>query len=244
VINLLGGKCVFVDSYPSFRLPLDAIERQITSRTKLIIVNSPCNPTGMVYTREELEGLAKIARRHDLIVMSDEIYEAFCYDDAYVSMASLYEKTLLLRGFSKAYAMTGWRLGYAVVQECLRPLLEEMTKIQQYTFVCAPTPFQKVALAALDYDISDKVAAYRQKRDLVCSLLADTFDMARPGGAFYCFIKSPDPSATAFVKKAIAGNILIIPGEVFSEQDTHFRLSYAADNEQIERGCALLRGLC
>ena len=197
----------------------------------------------MVYTEEELKGLAKIARSHDLIVMSDEIYKAFCYDERYTSMASLYEKTLLLSGFSKAYAMTGWRLGYAVVQECLRPLLEEMTKIQQYTFVCAPTPFQKVALAALDYDISDKVAAYREKRDLVCSLLAGDFDIVRPGGAFYCFIKSPETSATTFVKKAIAGNVLIIPGEVFSEQDTHFRLSYAADNEQIEEGCRRLKDL-
>ncbi|MCF7972191.1 MAG: aminotransferase class I/II-fold pyridoxal phosphate-dependent enzyme [Phycisphaerae bacterium] len=241
LINLLGGRCVFVDSYPDFRLPVEGIRRSITERTKLIIANSPCNPTGMVYAREELEALARVASEHDLIVMSDEIYGQFCYDGAYPSMAQLYDKTLLLRGFSKAYAMTGWRLGYAAVQDCLQPLLEEMIKIQQYTFVCAPAPFQKAAIAALDYDISDLVAIYRTKRDLLVTELSGTFDLATPGGAFYAFVKSPQGSATEFVKKAIANNVLVIPGNVFSEQDTHFRISYAATEAEIKRGCDLLR---
>ncbi|MCP4454193.1 MAG: aminotransferase class I/II-fold pyridoxal phosphate-dependent enzyme [Planctomycetes bacterium] len=243
LINLLGGRCVFVDSYPDFRLPVDGIRQCITERTKLIIVNSPCNPTGMVYAREELEALASVARQHDLIVMSDEIYNPFCYDSAYTSMAALYEKTLLLRGFGKAYAMTGWRLGYAAVQDCLKPLLEEMIKIQQYTFVCAPTPFQSAAIAALDYDISDLVASYKQKRDLLVSELAGAFGLVTPGGAFYAFVKSPHASATEFVKKAIANNVLIIPGNVFSEQDTHFRISYAASDDVIKQGCDLLKAL-
>jgi aspartate aminotransferase/aminotransferase len=241
LINLLGGRCVFVDSYPDFRLPVEGMRRCITERTKLIIANSPCNPTGMVYSREELESLAKVAGEHDLIVMSDEIYGQFCYDSAYPSMAQLYEKTLLLRGFSKAYAMTGWRLGYAAVQACLKPLLEEMIKIQQYTFVCAPTPFQTAAIAALDYDISDLVALYKTKRDLLVRELSGPFELATPGGAFYAFVKSPLGSATEFVKKAIANNVLVIPGNVFSEQDTHFRISYAATEAEIKRGCDLLR---
>lgn len=241
VVNLLGGTCVFVDSYPDFRLPVDGIRKHITDRTKLIIVNSPCNPTGMVYSRDELEALARVAGEHDLIVMSDEIYSPFCYDSDYTSMAQVYEKTLLLRGFGKAYAMTGWRLGYAAVQDCLKPLLEEMIKIQQYTFVCAPAPFQMAAIAALDYDISDFVALYKQKRDLLVSELSGSFELAMPGGAFYVFAKSPEPSATAFVKKAIANNVLVIPGNIFSEQDTHFRISYAATDEIIKRGCDLLK---
>ncbi len=243
LINLLGGRCVFVDSYPDFRLPVEGIRQCITERTKLIIVNSPCNPTGMVYAREELEALARVAEQHDLIVMSDEIYKPFCYDSAYTSMAELYEKTLLLRGFGKAYAMTGWRLGYAAVQDSLKPLLEEMIKIQQYTFVCAPTPFQTAAIAALDYDISDLVASYKQKRDLLISELSGTFELATPGGAFYAFVKSPQVSATEFVKKAIANNVLIIPGNIFSEQDTHFRISYAASDDVIKQGCDLLKAI-
>ena len=243
VVNLLGGKCVYIDSYPDFRLPVESIRRSITERTKLIIVNSPCNPTGMVYSREELQALATVAAQHDLIVMSDEIYCPFCYDEAYTSMAQLYDKTLLLRGFGKAYAMTGWRLGYAAVQDSLKPLLEEMIKIQQYTFVCAPAPFQAAAVAALDHDISDLVASYKQKRDLLVSELSGTFDLAAPGGAFYAFVKSPEASATAFVKKAVANNVLIIPGNIFSEQDTHFRISYAASDDVIKHGCDLLKAI-
>jgi len=244
VINMLGGVCVFVDSYPDFGLPIEKISDAISSRTKLIIVNSPCNPTGVVYSSEELRKVADLARGHDIILMSDEIYEQFSYDGACPSLAQHYEKTLLLRGFGKAYAMTGWRMGYCAAHPCLKPVLEEMTKIQQYTFVCAPAPFQKAAIAALSCDISGLVAQYRRKRDLAHSLLRDRFELAKPGGAFYLFAKAPGEVGTSFVEKAIAHNVLIIPGHIFSERDTHFRLSYATTDAEIERGCDLLRGLC
>lgn len=244
VINMLGGVCVFVDSYPDFGLPLEKISNAISSRTKLIIVNSPCNPTGAVYSKEELRSVADLARGHDIILLSDEIYEQFSYDGACPSLAQHYEKTLLLRGFGKAYAMTGWRMGYCAAHHCLKPILEEMTKIQQYTFVCAPTPFQKAAIAAISCDISALVAQYRRKRDLAHSLLRDRFELTKPGGAFYLFVKAPDELGTQFVEKAIAKNVLILPGHIFSERDTHFRLSYATTDAEIERGCDLLRSLC
>ena len=159
VINMLGGKCVFVDSYPDFDLPVENIGRAVTAKTKLIIVDSPCNPTGVVYSAQRIKALAAVAAKNDIPVISDEIYERFCYDGPCPSIAHYYDKTLLLRGFSKAYAMTGWRLGYAVADRCLGNVIEEMTKLQQYTFVCAPTPFQKAAIAALDYDVSEFVDA-------------------------------------------------------------------------------------
>jgi len=240
VIHLLGGKCVFVDSYPDFRLPIEGMRNSITDKTKLIIVNSPCNPTGMVYTGDELQSLANLARQHDLIILSDEIYERFCYDTDYVSMASLYERTLLLRGFGKAYAMTGWRLGYAACHPILRPVIEEMIKIQQYTFVCAPAPFQQAAVAALDYDVTGLVDAYKQKRDLLCSELTHSFDIARPEGAFYAFAPAPGHNGEAFVERAIKSNCLVIPGNVFSEKNSHFRISYATANSDIERGSQIL----
>ena len=140
--------------------------------------------------------------------------------------------------------MSGWRLGYAAVHESLANIIEEMTKIQQYTFVCAPTPFQKAAIAALDYDVSDLVDAYRKKRDILYEGLKSKFELTRPGGAFYAFVKTPaGGSATQFVEKAIANNVLIIPGNVFSEKDTHFRISYAASDEKIKQGIEILRGL-
>jgi len=243
IINMLGGKCVFVDSYPDFKLPVDGINRSVTAKTKLIILNSPCNPTGVVYSEEQIKVLAETAAEKDILVMTDEIYEKFCYDGNCPSIANYYDKVLLLRGFSKSYAMAGWRLAYVAAHESLADLVEEMTKIQQYTFVCAPTPFQKAAIAALDYDISDLVDAYRKKRDLIYEGLGDKFELVKPEGAFYAFVKAPGGSATQFVEKAIANNVLIIPGEVFSEKDTHFRLSYATSDEKIERGIEILRRL-
>jgi len=244
IINMLGGKCVFVDSYPDFKLPVGRISQAITNKTKLIILNSPCNPTGAVYSEEQIKALAKIAAEKDILVITDEIYEKFCYDSNCPSIANYYRKSLLMRGFGKAYAMTGWRLGYMAADESLKNVIEEMTKIQQYTFVCAPTPFQKAAIAALDYDINDLVDAYRRKRDLIYDGLGDKFDMVKPGGAFYAFVKAPaGGSATEFVKKAIANNVLTIPGNVFSEKDTHFRISYATSNEKIEQGIEILRRL-
>jgi aspartate aminotransferase/aminotransferase len=118
-----------------------------------------------------------------------------------------------------------------------------MTKIQQYTFVCAPTPFQKAAIAALDYDVSNLVDTYRKKRDLLYEGLKDKFELIKPGGAFYAFVKAPGGSGSNFVEKAIKNNVLIIPGNVFSEKDTHFRISYATSDNKIEQGVEILRGL-
>jgi aspartate aminotransferase/aminotransferase len=243
LVNMLGGKCVFADSYPSFALPVEGIRKVITSKTKMIIVNSPCNPTGVVYPEEQIKALAKVAAEKDVLVVTDEIYERFCYDSGCPSIATYYDKTLLMRGLSKAYAMTGWRLGYTAAPEPLQDVIEQMTKIQQYTFVCAPSPFQKAAMAALDYDVSEFVDAYRQKRDMVYEGLRDKFEMVKPGGAFYAFVKAPAGGATKFVEKAIANNVLIIPGNVFSEKDTHFRISYATSDEKIKQGIEILRSL-
>lgn len=243
IINMLGGRCVFVDSYPDFRLPVDGIAAAITEKTKLIICNSPANPTGVVYTDRELEALAKVAAEKDILVMSDEIYEKFCYDGPCPSIAKYYDKTLLMRGFSKSYGMPGWRMGYVAAGEVLHEVVEEMTKVQQYTFVCAPTPFQKAAIAAMDCDVSGLVDDYRKKRDLIYDGLSDTFELVRPGGSFYAFLGVPGGGATEFVEKAIKNNVLIIPGNVFSERDTHFRISYATSDEKIQEGVEILRGL-
>jgi len=244
IINMLGGKCVYVDSYPDFKLPVEKIAQSITDKTKIIILNSPCNPTGMVYTQDEIESIAKIAREKDIVILSDEIYEKFCYDGPCPSITKFYDKTILMRGFGKAYAMTGWRLGYIAVSDSLKEVIEQMIKIQQYTFVCAPAPLQAAAIAALDYDMSAFVDRYRLKRDMVYNGLKDKFELVKPQGAFYAFVKAPDGiTATKFVEKAIANNVLIIPGNVFSEKDTHFRISFAASDEKIQQGTEILCNL-
>ncbi len=244
LVNLLGGKCVFVDCYPDFELPAEKIAAAITPKTKMIIVNSPCNPTGAVYSAGRVEAVARIAAEKGVLVLTDEIYETFCYDGDCPNMANYYDNCLVLGGFSKSHAMTGWRLGYVAAPQSLRGVVEAMTRIQQYTFVCAPAPFQKAALAALDYGVSGYVAEYRAKRDLLYDGLRDKFEIVKPGGAFYMFVKAPEGrTGTQFVEKAIAKNVLIIPGNVFSEKDTHFRISYATSDEKIRQGVDILRGL-
>ncbi len=238
--NLVGGKCVPVDTYPDFRPDAGKIADAITDRTRLLIINSPANPTGAVYSRTELEQIAEVAEKHDLLVVSDEIYNDFCYDEPFVSMASVYDNTLLLRGFSKSYAMTGWRLGWATGP---RPVVEQMTMLQQYSFVCAPSMAQAGGVRAIGTDVSEHVADYQRKRDIVQDMLGEAFGLIKPAGAFYAFVPAPGGEATPFVEKAIASNVLIIPGGVFSERDTHFRISYATDDNQLRKGLEILAGL-
>jgi aspartate aminotransferase/aminotransferase len=242
LINLVGGRCVFVENYPDFRLPVAGIAAALSEKTKLIILNSPANPTGAVYSDADVRAVAELACEHGIVVMSDEIYEAFCYEGKAASIGHYYDRVLLLKGFSKSYGMTGWRLGYVACNAAVGEVVEAMTKIQQYTYVCAPTPFQKAAITAMDYDVSEYVARYRKKRDMIYAGLRDKFEIVRPGGAFYVFVKAPAwaKTATEFVARAIANNVLIIPGSVFSEKDTHFRISYATSDEKIEEGIEVL----
>jgi len=240
LVNLAAGVPVMVDTYPDFRPDPQRIADAITDRTRMVLVNSPANPTGAVYTEAELRAIADIAAQRDLLVISDEIYNLFCYDEPFVSMASLYENTLLMRGFSKSYAMTGWRVGWCTGP---RAILEKMTMLQQYSFVCAPSMAQEGALVAMEADMSAEVAAYRRKRDMVFDTLGKTFGLVKPGGAFYAFVPAPGGDATAFVTRAIENNVLIIPGNIFSQKDTHFRISYATSDERLQEGLDILVGL-
>lgn len=239
-VKLVGGVPVMVDTYPSFGFDLKRYEAAITPRTKMIVVATPSNPTGVVLNEASLRQAADLAARHNVLLLVDEIYNRLVYDAPSPSAAGFApDRTLLLRGFGKSYGMTGWRLGYAAGPKFL---IDEMTKLQQYTFVCAPSMVQYAGLAALDADISGHVDDYRRKRDLAVKHLAPAFEFASPGGGFYVFPKVPGrfANATEFATKAIEKNVLIIPGGVFSERDTHFRLSYATSDEKIVKGCGIL----
>jgi aspartate aminotransferase/aminotransferase len=236
--NLIGGVCRMVDTYPDFKMSAEAVERTITPKSKLLIVNSPSNPTGVTLTREEMQDLADVARKHNLLVISDDIYDQFHYDGPPRTMAGLYENTIVLNGFSKMAAMTGWRVGFAAGP---KDLLNEMNTLQQYTFVCAPSFAQKAAVKALEMDHSARIDAYRIKRDRIYQgLLERGFTVTKPGGAFYIFPEAPGGDGDAFVTKAIENSLLIIPGSVFSERKSHFRISFAADDETIGRGLQVM----
>ena len=237
VVTFLGGVPVPVDTYPDFRFTAERIEPLVSDRTKIIIVGSPCNPTGAVSTARELQEIAELAQRHDLLVISDEIYSTFSYDGPAPSIVPMHEEILLLSGFSKSHAATGWRIGYAFGPA---PLIDEMAKLQQYSFVCAPAPAQAAILENLDLDTTPITDAYRRKRDTVCQGLAGTYDLVRPGGAFYVFPKTPWGTDVEFVEEAVRNNLLIIPGSIFSGRTTHFRISYAADDQTLRRGIDIL----
>ncbi len=240
LIQLVGGRPVLIDTYPHFRIDLDRVRDAITPRTKMILFNSPANPTGVANEAHEVEGLAKLAAEKGVVLVSDEIYSLFCYDQPFLSPARFNEQTLVIDGFSKSHAMTGWRLGFV---HGPATIIQTMLKLQQYTFVCAPQPSQWAGLAALDFPMDPYIEAYRQKRDRIVNGLSDLYEIEQPGGAFYVFPKVPWGTATDFVNRAIEKELLIIPGKIFSQRDTHFRISYAAPDKTLDRGIEILREL-
>jgi aspartate aminotransferase/aminotransferase len=187
-----------------------------------------------------MEHLARLCRERDILLISDEVYQAFCFDGPFATPATWNDDVLVVDGFSKAHGMTGWRLGYA---HGPARLIQEMAKLQQFSYVCAPSIVQKAGVVALDQDLTPHIEAYRRKRDAVLDALGDLYEIAQPGGAFYAFPKAPWGTASEFVAEAIRRSLLIIPGNVFSRQDTHFRISYAVDDATLARGLEVLKGL-
>jgi len=241
--RFIGAVPAYVDTYPDFRLRREALERAWSPRCKAIVVNSPNNPTGIVYSRDELKMVAEFAAEKNLVLITDEIYEDFVYDGPFDSPANYSDpaRTVIISGLSKNVAMTGWRLGWVGGPKAL---IQALSDIQQYSFVCAPSPAQAAAFAGMDYDMAANRRTFGQRRDAIFSGLRDLgYEVAKPGGAFYIFPKAPNGDGDAFVQRAIENRLLIVPGSVFSERKTHFRISFAADMKMIERGLGIFAEL-
>ena len=249
LVNLAGATPVYVDTYPDFQVTAERLARHLTPRTKLLLLNTPANPTGTVIPLEECGRIVKLCDEHGVLLISDEIYDEFCYEkvslrpgdpETLPSPALFSDRVLLMRGFSKTWAMTGWRLGYVAGP---RAIVDQMTKLQQYSFVCAPSMVQAAGVVALRTDVSDHVAAYAARRDRVIRRLSERYELAAPGGAFYAFPRVPEKlglTGSQFVERAVERGLLIIPGGVFSQRDTHFRLSYACADAMLDRGLDML----
>jgi len=239
LVRLCGGTPVFYDTYPDFELNVDRVRDLITPRTRVIIVNSPSNPTGAVHDEPSLRALADVMREHGIVVISDEIYDLFVFDEPYYSIANAYENTLSVNGFTKTYGMPGWRVGYAAGPTAL---IDKMKTVQQFSYVCAPSMAQHGCIAALDVDVEAHRVAYREKRDLIVEGLRERFDVVTPGGSFYVFPRVPESfeSDVAFVEKCLEHNVLVVPGSAFSARNTHFRISFAASNDRLREGVEVL----
>ncbi|MCM3161112.1 aminotransferase [Metabacillus litoralis] len=244
LISLAGGVPVSVQTSGEmeFKLQPSDLEKAITNKTKAIILCSPNNPTGTLLNKEDLEKIAKIIEKYDLLVISDEIYAELTYDDVYTSFVSIdgmVERTILVSGFSKGFAMTGWRLGYVAAQP---EFLSAMLKIHQYTMMCAPSMAQYAAIEAIKNgkeDVLHMKKSYRQRRNLFVNALTEMgLTCHVPGGAFYAFpsIKETNLSSEEFAEKLLMEErVAVVPGSVFGESgEGYIRCSYASSLEQLQ----------
>ncbi len=244
-VEMAGGVAVPVDTFVEheFQVTGAALEEKITARTKAILISYPNNPTGAVLTLEHMREIADVAERHDLLVLSDEIYERLVYDWEHIAFASLphmRERTIVMSGMSKSYAMTGWRIGYLTGPA---PLLDAMRKLHQYLIMSAPTMGQAAALEALQNG-EQAVAYMRGEYDRRRRLIVDGFNSLglpcfEPRGAFYAF---PSVAATGMSAEEFCDTLLeeehvaVIPGSAFGDSGAGFvRASYATSDETIER---------
>lgn len=241
---LTGAKPVIINlkHENQFRLTAQELEEAITEKTKLLVLPFPNNPTGAIMERKDLEEIAEVIKKHDIFVISDEIYSELCYTDQYVSIANIegmQERTILINGFSKSYAMTGWRLGYACGP---KEIIEQMTKIHQFCIMCAPTTSQYAAVEALkngDEDVQNMREAYNQRRRyLVHAFKEMGLECFEPFGAFYMFpcIKefgmTSDEFATRFLMEE---KVAVVPGTAFGDCGEGFiRISYAYSLDNLK----------
>lgn len=241
---LAGAKPVIINlkAENDFRLKPEELLAAITDKTKVLILPYPNNPTGAIMEQEDLEAIAKIIIEKDILVMSDEIYSALTYKEKHVSIASLRgmkERTILINGFSKAYAMTGWRLGYACAP---KEIIQQMTKIHQFAIMCAPTTSQYAAIEALkngDDDVETMRQAYNQRRRFLLHAFKEIgLECFEPFGAFYVFpsIKefnmTSEEFATRFLKEE---KVAVVPGTAFGAcGEGYLRISYAYSIENLK----------
>lgn len=240
---MAGGtfKTIPTTAANGFKLKAEDLEKAISHHSKVLLLSYPNNPTGAVLTGEELKELAKMAKQHDLLVLTDEIYSELTYDGEHVSFASLpgmKERTVLIKGFSKAFAMTGWRIGYAAGPA---DIIAAMLKIHQYTIMCAPIMGQMAAVEALSNgpgEVWSMVEQYEQRRNLIVNGLRQIgLSCLEPGGAFYAFpsIKETGMSSQAFCENLLTTTkVAVIPGDAFGQcGEGYIRCSYASSVEQI-----------
>jgi aspartate aminotransferase len=240
MVTLAGGKVKAIPSSYGFQLDIEALKSTLNDKTKMILINSPCNPTGYVANERELRAIADIAKERSIYVLSDEIYEKLIYEGNHISVGSfsgMDELVITVNGFSKAYAMTGWRLGYLAA---CKPIISVVTKLQQHSASQAASFVQRAGLEALKPETAVKpmVKEFKTRRNYLCNELKKlkVFDFRIPAGAFYIF---PDISKTGkngdkFCNLLLDNGISTTPGESFGGFGWNIRISYANSMENLK----------
>ena len=251
IVTLTSGVPVTIETREEdhFRLTPEQLEAAITPRTKMLILPYPNNPTGAVMRREHLEAIAEVLRRHDIVVLSDEIYAELTYNGHHTSIASLpgmKERTIVVNGFSKTFAMTGWRLGYAAGPAAA---IKQMTKIHQYALMCAPTTSQYAAIEALDH-CEENICQMREEYDRRRRFVVDAFNKLglhtfEPEGAFYVFpcIKNTGMGSEEFCEKLLYGKkVAVVPGNAFGDSgEGYIRVSYSYSVQHLTAALKRIR---
>ncbi|MCY3013448.1 MAG: aminotransferase class I/II-fold pyridoxal phosphate-dependent enzyme [Planctomycetota bacterium] len=238
LVEFLGGTCVIVDTSPSFRIDVEQVAAAITPRTKAILLNTPSNPTGFVAPLDTVRDLAELAERAGVTLISDELYRSYSYDEPFHSPAAHSDRVVVIDGFSKSHAMTGWRVGWV---HGPAEIIDACTMLQQYTFVCAPQAGQWGAIAALDAPMDIPLAECKRKRDKLMAGIAGHYRFVKPGGAFYLYPEAPGGSGKRFAEIAAEQEkLIVVPGSVFGAADTHFRIAYTVSDRTLDRGIAAL----
>lgn len=242
-ITLAGGNPVVLETKAEndFKLTVDELEQSITDKTKMLVISYPNNPTGAIMTKEELEKIADVVKKHNIMVLSDEIYAELTYSGTHSSIASIdgmKDRTIVVNGFSKTYAMTGWRLGYVMANAAL---IKQMTKVHQYAIMCSPTTSQYAALEAIKHG-EESITLMRREYNDRRKLIVDGFNSMgltcfNPLGAFYIFpsIKSTGLKSDEFCEKLLESQkVAVVPGTAFGKSgEGHIRVSYAYSVKQI-----------
>jgi aspartate/methionine/tyrosine aminotransferase len=232
--SAIGATVMPVLTLPTFHPDIDAIEASITNKTKAIVINTPNNPTGAIYNKLDLLRIADIANRHNLFVISDEIYEHFVYEKDHFSIGSIYPNTITMNGFSKEYAMTGWRLGYISGPT---DVINAINELQQYVVFSSSTIAQYAAIEAIKHPSNFKTK-YHAKRNTTVAKLKDLgYKVHGAEGAYYVFFQAPnDLTDLEFIERAAEQELLLVPGRAFSSRHGYVRLSYGVDHHTLEEG--------
>ncbi len=241
MVKLAGAKPVLIDTYPELKLTAASIQKAITEKTRLIILNSPNNPAGTIIEEKELAKIVKLCTRHDITIISDEIYLDYCYSKQATSILDMSKTSIVLRGFSKSCGATGWRIGYLIAPLEIASAIET---IQGKIYVSAPSITHYAIPAAIKCNPDKQVKMFKKRRDGIIQCLSGVFKDIVCDGGMFMFLnvkKACGLDADQFVKKAAERGVALLPGRVFSKHNTHCRISLTCDTRKLLKAIQIIK---